>query len=100
MSSGVVYKVRAVRVSDGCVFHLTRCPSTKKWSFIGRGHLFDTEQDAKFRMRAEVVRYLRSGKDGEEWKIQIVEVLMGSRINERVVWPKSDVPVLDRMARL
>lgn len=71
---------------------------------IGAGESFSTERRAKGKMRTNRVRSSRSLKtaDGHPvWKIQIVAFdELNPRETETVVWPKEDVPVLDRLAAI
>ena len=71
------------------------------WSADSFGDL----QYTKGKLRTKVVRHLRSLKEGDGsplYRVQIVEVDEpdGEDLIERIVWPKEDIPLLDRIAAL
>jgi hypothetical protein len=74
------------------------------YAHIEDGESFFDEEDAKYKLRTNRVRYSRSLRtaDGRPvWGVQIVECNPDNpRETEKVVWPKEDVPVLDRLAVL
>ena len=100
-SDNSYFRVRAVLVDDSnrvvyLINDYVGCSATiGEWNWASsHGTRFWSERCAKSRLRANIVRNFRATGF---WKVQIVRCY---GTDETVIWPKEDIPVLDRLAAL